>query len=134
MGLTTHKPEESLLPKSSEGIIAFDIHISAINKIEILAYQTLRQMSSNITTILPCQMVTSHLIPPRDISPTMSSVTFRVPLSTIIGLSCLLKQLNVSKLKNDGAEFQNRLVVDEGFSNGRPNTNDDILIIKMIIR
>jgi hypothetical protein len=71
MGLTAHTPEESLLPKSSEGIIAFDIHISAFNKIEILAYQTLRQMSSNIAMIFPCQMVTSHLIPPQEIYPSL---------------------------------------------------------------
>jgi hypothetical protein len=50
MGLTPHTPEKSLLPIIDEGIISFDIHISAIGEVGVTC-QTLWQINSNIAMI-----------------------------------------------------------------------------------
>ncbi len=66
MGPTAHTSEKSLLPIIDEGIIMFDIHISAIGEVGFTC-QTLRQIDSNIAIIFCSHMVTSLLMQPRGI-------------------------------------------------------------------
>jgi hypothetical protein len=83
MGLTAHTPEKSLLPIIGKGIVTFDIHISAIEEGGFMC-QMLRQMDSNIAIIICSHMITSLLMPPRSIFPTVSCVTFRIPFTMAV--------------------------------------------------
>jgi hypothetical protein len=91
MGLTPHTPEKSLLPIIDEGIISFDIHISAIGEVGVTC-QTLRQINSDIAMIFRRHMIASLLMPPGGIFPTVSRVTFTVPFTTVLSERIRLKQ------------------------------------------
>jgi hypothetical protein len=127
MSFTIHTPEKSLLPMVCKCRIKFDLHISAIEEVGI-ARRALMQMYSNIANIFISYLITSLLMPPGSISPTMSCITFRLPstvtVSTILMIQWVLTYLHRSPLVNKTKD----LATNDSQAHGFPQKKSELAL------